>query len=304
MAEAVAIQLGELEVFFAAVDCGSFSAAGRRLGLSPSAVSKLVARLEDRLGVRLLHRTPRALTLTEAGRALHEEGQGVFDALASAENAVRACADDISGTLRVHSMVTFAKHQLAPVIKDFLDRHPRLRIEFHLSNEAVDFVEHSIDVSIQGGPLPDSSLVARRLLDSPWIICAAPDYLARHGTPRTPADLAHHNCLNFTQRTHWNTWPLVEDGEERPVAARGNAGANLGDMLLELARRGLGLVRLAEFHVGEDLRAGRLVPVLEAFRPPAQEPLYLVWQSRKHQSPRVRAFLAFMEARFAGKVSA
>lgn len=285
-------------MFFAAVDAGSFSAAGRRLDLSPSAVSKLVSRLEDRLQVRLLHRTSRALTLTEAGRALYEEGQGVFDALASAENAVRASSGDVSGTLRVHSMVTFAQHRLAPVIGDFLGQHPRLRIEFHLSNEPVDFVEHRIDVSIQGGPLPDSALVARRLLDSPWIICAAPGYLQRHGTPQVPADLAHHNCLNFTQRTHWNTWPLVEDGEQRPVAARGNAGANLGDMLLELARCGLGLVRLAEFHVGADLRAGRLVPVLERFRPPAQEPLFLVYQSRKHQSPRVRAFLAFMEARF------
>lgn len=294
----MAMQLSELEVFFAAIDSGSFSAAGRRLDLSPSAVSKLVSRLEDRLGVRLFHRSSRSLTLTEAGQALREEGQGVFDALASAENAVRASTGDVSGTLRVHSMVTFAQHRLAPVIGDFLGQHPRLRIEFHLSNEAVDFVEHGIDVSIQGGPLADSALVARRLLESPWIVCASPAYLARHGTPETPADLARHNCLNFTQRTHWNIWPLVEDGEQRPVAARGNAGANLGDMLLELARGGLGLVRLAEFHVGADLRSGRLVPVLECFRPPAQEPLYLLYQSRKHLSPRVRAFLAFMEARF------
>ena len=299
----MAIQLGELEVFFAAVDSGSFSAAGRRLNLSPSAVSKLVARLEDRLGVRLLHRTPRALSLTEPGRALYEEGQGVFDALASAENAVKASTSDVSGTLRVHSMVTFAKHRLAPVIPDFLARHPRLRIEFVLTNEPVDFAGQRIDVSIQGGPLPDSSLVARTLLRSPWIICAAPAYLARHGTPQTPDDLAHHNCLNFTQRPHWNAWPLVEDGHERAVQAGGNAGANLGDMLLELARHGLGLVRLAEFHVGEDLRAGRLVPVLEGFRTPAQEPLYLVYQGRKHLSPRVRAFLEFMDARFSQAIN-
>ena len=292
------IQLDELEVFLAAVDTGSFSAAGRRLDLSPSAVSKLVGRLEARLDVRLFHRAPRALALTEAGRALHGQARGVFDALADAENAVKACADDVGGTLRVHSMVTFAKHRLAPVIGAFLDQHPRLRIEFHLSNEPIDFVEHGIDVSIQGGPLPDSALVARRLLASPWIICAAPAYLARHGTPEVPDDLARHNCLNFTQRTHWNAWPLVEQGEERLVAASGNAGANLGDMLLELARHGLGLVRLAEFHVGDDLRAGRLVPVLERFRTPAQEPLYLVYRERKHLSPRVRAFIAFMEARF------
>jgi DNA-binding transcriptional LysR family regulator len=294
----LAIQLDELEVFLAAVETGSFSAAGRRLNLSPSAVSKLVSRLESRLGVRLLHRTPRLLSLTDPGRALFNEGQGVFDALASAENAVKTCTDDVSGTLRVHSMVTFAKYRLAPIIQDFLDQFPRLRVEFHLSNEPVDFIEHRIDVSIQGGRLPDSSLVARRLMDSPWIICAAPNYLARHGTPEVPGDLAHHNCLNFTQRQDWNDWPVVEQCEEKLVTVRGNAGANLGDMLLELARHGLGLVRLAEFHVRDDLRSGRLVPVLEDFRTPAQEPLYLLYQGRKHINPRVRAFIKFMEARF------
>lgn len=294
----MSIQLGELEVFFAAVETGSFSAAGRRLALSPSAVSKLVSRLEDRLNVRLFHRTPRRLTLTDAGRVLYDEGQGIFTALHSAENAVLSCSGDVSGTLRVHSMVTFAKYQLAPVIGEFLERYPKLRVEFHLTNEPVDFVEQRIDVSIQGGPLPDSSLVARRLLDSPWIVCAAPSYLARHGTPRTPDDLARHNCLNFSHRTHWNVWPMARGGEAWAVAATGNLGANHGDMLLELARHGLGLVRLARFHVGEDLAAGRLVPLLAEFQPPAQEPLYLTWQSRKHLSPRVQAFLGYMQEKF------
>jgi len=294
----VSIQLGELEVFVAAVDTGSFSAAGRRLDLTPSAVSKLVSRLEDRLGVRLFHRTPRLLTLTDAGRVLYDEGQDIFAALRSAENAVRACSGDVSGVLRVHSMVTFAKYQLAPIIGEFLARYPKLRVEFHLTNEALDFVEHQIDVSIQGGPLPDSSLVARRLLDSAWIICAAPAYLARHGTPGTPDDLARHNCLNFSQRTDWNAWPLLDKGEARTLAATGNVGANQGDMLLQLARHGLGLVRLAEFHVGEDLRTGRLVPVLPEYQPPGREPLFLVYESRKHQSPRVQAFLAFMGEKF------
>jgi DNA-binding transcriptional LysR family regulator len=281
----------------AAVEDGNFSAAGRRLDLTPSAVSKLVARLEDRLNARLFHRGARNLTPTEAGQVLYDEGQDVFAALRSAENAVKTCSGEVSGTLRVHSMVTFAKYQLAPIIGDFLAAYPRLRVEFHLTNEPVDFVEQRIDVSIQGGPLPDSSLVARRLLDSPWIICAAPAYLARFGTPHTPDDLGHHNCINFSHRTHWNAWPLMDKGEARTIAAKGNVGANQGDMLLQLARQGLGLVRLAEFQVGEDLRAGRLVPVMASYQPPA-EPLYLVYQSRKHLGPRVQAFLAFMGERF------
>lgn len=297
----MSIQLSELEVFVAAVDSGSFSAAGRRLELSPSAVSKLVSRLEDRLHARLFHRTSRALTLTEAGRVLYDEGQAIFAALRSAENAVLACSGEVSGTLRVHSMVTFAKYQLAPIVGEFLARHPKLRVEFHLTNEPVDFAEQRIDVSIQGGPLPDSALVARRLLDSAWIICAAPAYLARHGMPHTPDDLAHHNCLNFSQRTHWNAWPVLENGETRTVAAAGNVGANQGDMLLQLARHGLGLVRLAAFHVGEDLRSGRLVPVLADYQSRAQEPLYLVYQGRKHLSPRVQAFLAFMSEKFSAE---
>ena len=294
----MSIQLSQLEVFFAAVETGSFSAAGRRLALSPSAVSKLVSRLEDRLNVRLFHRTPRMLTLTDAGRVLYDEGQDIFAALSSAENAVLSCAGDVSGTLRVHSMVTFAKYQLAPVIGEFLERYPKLRVEFHLTNEPVDFVEQRIDMSIQGGPLPDSSLVARRLLDSPWIVCAAPSYLARHGTPQTPAELSQHNCINFSHRTHWNVWPMAQDGDATTVAAKGNVGANQGDMLLELARHGLGLVRLAQFHVGADLATGRLVPVLTQFQPPGQELLYLVYQSRKHLSPRVQAFLGFMQEKF------
>lgn len=292
------IQLSELEVFLAAVETGSFSAAGRRLALSPSAVSKLVSRLEDRLGVRLFHRTPRMLTPTDTGRVLYEEGQQIFAALSSAENAVLSCSGTISGTLRVHSMVSFAKHQLAPVIGEFLARYPKLRVEFHLTNEPVDFVEQRIDVSIQGGPLPDSSLVARRLLDSPWIICGAPSYLARHGTPQTPDDLARHNCINFSHRADWNLWPVMQEDGPRMVAAKGNLGANQGDMLLALARQGLGLVRLARFHVGDDLAAGLLVPVLTAFQPPGQEPLYLAWQSRKHLSPRVRVFLDYMQEKF------
>lgn len=294
----MAMQLDELEAFFAVIDTGNFSTAGRKLALSPSAVSKLMSRLEDRLSVRLFHRTPRALTLTDAGLALKQEGQAVFEALANAENAVMQCAANVSGVLRIHSLFTFAKYQLAPVIGEFAARYPLLRIEFHLSNDPVDFVEQGIDVAIYSGPLPDSSLIARRLISSPWIICGSALYLEKRGTPRTPADLVHHNCLNFTHRTHWNNWPLQEHGEVTAIAANGNMGANQGDMLLELARHGVGLVRLAQFHVGEDLRQKRLLPLLEKYQSHIEEPLFMVYQSRRHLSPRVQAFLAFMQEKF------
>lgn len=294
------MQLDELEAFFAVVEAGNFSAAGRKLSLSPSAVSKLMSRLEDRLGVRLFHRTPRVLTLTDAGTALQREGQAVFEALANAENAVKQCSSDVSGLLRIHSLFTFAKYQLAPIMGEFLEKFPLLRLEFHLSNDPVDFIEQRIDIAIHSGPLPDSSLIARRLLSSPWIICGSPDYLDRRGIPQTPADLANHNCLNFTHRTHWNNWPLLDHDEVTTIAAKGNIGANQGDMLLELARHGVGLVRLAQFHVGDDLRQKRLVPLLEKYQSRMQEPLFLVYQSRKHLSPKVQALLMFMDEKFRG----
>ena len=297
----MAMQLGELEAFFAVVEAGNFSAAGRKLSLSPSAVSKLMSRLEERLSVRLFHRTPRALTLTDAGKALQQEGQHIFEALANAEDAVKQCSSSVSGLLRIHSLFTFAKYQLAPIMGEFLEKFPLLRVEFHLSNDPVDFMEQRIDVAIHSGSLPDSSLIARRLISSPWIICGSPDYLEKRGIPQTPADLTKHNCLNFTHRTHWNNWPLTDHEQVTTIAANGNIGANQGDMLLELARHGVGLVRLAQFHVGDDLRQKRLISLLERYESRMQEPLFLVYQSRKYLSPKVQAFLTFLDGKFRSK---
>lgn len=294
----MSMQLNELEAFFAVVEAGNFSAAGHKLSLSPSAVSKLMSRLEDRLSVRLFYRTPRGLTLTDAGTALQREGQSVFEALANAENAVQQCSSNVSGLLRIHSLFTFAKYQLAPIIGEFVEKFPLLRLEFHLSNDPVDFIEQRIDVAIQSGPLPDSSLIARRLISSSWIICGSPAYLEKRGIPRTPADLANHNCLNFTHRTHWNSWPLADHEQVTTIAAKGNIGANQGDMLLELARHGVGLVRLAQFHVGDDLRQKRLVPLLTTYQTQIQEPLFVVYQSRKYLSPKVQVLLTFMDEKF------
>jgi DNA-binding transcriptional LysR family regulator len=232
--------------------------------------------------------------------ALQQEGQQIFEALANAENAVRQCSSNVSGLLRIHSLFTFAKYQLAPLMGEFVERFPLLRLEFHLSNDPIDFIEQRIDVAIHSGPLPDSSLIARRLISSPWIICGSPDYLSKRGIPQTPADLANHNCLNFTHRTHWNNWPLSEHDQVTTIAAKGNIGANQGDMLLELARHGVGLVRLAQFHVGDDLRRKRLLPLLEKYQTRMQEPLFVVYQSRKYLSPKVRALLTFLEEKFQG----
>ena len=289
-------QLAELEVFIAVVETGSFSAAARRLSRSPSAVSKLISRMEGRLRTLLFERTSREVKLTEAGHTLHKEGLRVLEALTEAENALQHHAEDARGTLRVHCIFTFAKYQLAPAMPEFLEQNPGIRVEFLLNNDPMDMVENNIDVAIHSGTLPDSSLIARRLLTSKWIVCASPAYLARHGTPATPEDLAGHNCLNFTHRTHWNTWPFTTVA--RGVKAAGRLGADQGDMLMQLALHGAGLVRLAEFHIRGEIDAGRLVPVLQSFQPAQEEPLFVVYKSRKYLGPKVQAFLDFLDARF------
>ena len=290
-------QLADLEVFIAVVETGSFSAAARRLGRTPSAVSKLISRMEERLRTLLFERTSREVRLTEAGHTLHREGLRVLEALAEAENALLTHEEDARGTIRVHSIFTFAKYQLAPIIPRFLADNPAVRVEFLLNNDPMDMVENNIDVAIHSGALPDSSLIARRLLSSRWIVCASPEYLRKHGAPATPEDLARHNCLNFTHRTHWNTWPFTT--APRGIKAAGTLGANQGDMLMQLALHGAGIVRLAEFHIHAELAAGRLVPVLPALQPTREEPLFVVYKSRKFLNPKVRAFLDFLDRQFA-----
>lgn len=289
-------QLADLEVFIAVVETGSFSAAARRLAKTPSAVSKLIARMEERLRTLLFERTAREVRLTEAGHTLHREGLRVMEALAEAEGALQHHVEGTRGTIRVHCIFTFAKYQLAPVIPEFLEANPAVRVEFLLNNDPMDMVEHNIDVAIHSGTLPDSSLIARRLLASRWLVCASPEYLRRHGTPATPDDLVRHNCLNFTHRTHWNNWPFTT--VPRGVKAAGSLGADQGDMLLQLALQGAGVVRLAEFHIHAALAAGRLVPILQRFQPQRQEPLFVLYKSRKYLSPKVRAFLDFLDDKF------
>lgn len=289
-------QLVELEVFIAVVETGSFSAAARRLSRSPSAISKLIARMESRLRTLLFERSSREVKLTEAGHTLHREGLRVIEALTEAENALQHHAEDARGTIRVHSIFTFAKYQLAGVVGDFLADNPALRIEFLLNNDPMDMFENNIDVAIHSGPLPDSSLIAKRLLSSEWIVCGSPGYLSKHGTPMFPGDLEHHNCLNFTHCTHWNTWPF--SNMPCGIKAVGSVGADQGDMLMQLALHDVGLVRLARFHIQSEIEAGRLIPILESFQPDQEEPLFMIYKSRKYLSPKVRAFLNFLEKRF------
>jgi DNA-binding transcriptional LysR family regulator len=286
------MELRDIAVFVQVAEDGDFSAAARTLTLTPSTISKSIARLEDHLGRRLLHRSSRSMRLTPEGQSFLDAAHRVLDAVEEAEAVVSATP---SGTLRVRSVPTFARYQVAPLMPTFRRLYPKLRVEFVLSNERTAFLDDGADVAIASGDLPSSSLIARRIASSRWIICASPAYLAEYGMPTSPDDLDRHECLNFLMATKWNSWSTAGTG----LNTEGGILANQGDMLLALARAGAGIVRLAEFHISDDLKAGRLVTLFPEHQDRAEEPIYVLYQDKRNLSPRIRVFLTFLQEAFA-----
>ncbi|APA66711.1 LysR family transcriptional regulator [Janthinobacterium sp. 1_2014MBL_MicDiv] len=285
---------GELEVFVRVIELGGFSAAARACGMTPSAVSKLVSRLEQRLGARLLNRSTRQLQLTAEGCGLYERGARVLAALDEAER----CAGIQStprGKVRVNANVPFGQHFLLPLAPLFLERYPQLTLDIVLTDAVVDILEQRTDVAVRAGPLKSSNLMARKLGQTRMRIVAAPAYLARRGTPRAPADLAAHNLLDANYARAKSGWPLRQAGGDIVVPATGNAQASDGEALRQLALAGLGLARLAAFQVRDDIAAGRLQAVLEEFNPGDSEEVHAVYVGQGGHLPlRVRALLDFL----------
>lgn len=288
---------GELEVFVRAVELGGFSAAARALGMTPSAVSKLVARLETRLGARLLNRSTRNLQLTPEGCVFYERGVHV---LADLDQIERGAASGAAprGRLRVHANVPLGRHYLLPLVPEFLEAHPDITLDLVLTDQVVDLLEQRTDIALHSGALKDSQLVARKLGDAKLVIVGAPHYLARHGTPQTPADLQAHNRLGFGFARAVNGWPFI-DGERRfDIPVEGNAQVSDGETLRQLALSGVGLARLAAFQVREDIAAGHLVALLDRFNPGDTEPVNALYLGQGGQLPaRVRALLDFLAER-------
>jgi len=287
-------RFGEMEVFVRVVEQGGFSAAARALAMTPSAVSKLVGRLEARLGVRLLNRSTRQVQLTPEGSVFHERSVRLLADLAEAERGA-AANDAPRGRLSVNANVPFGEAALLPLVPAFLERYPEISLDIVLTDEVIDLIEHRTDVAVRAGPLKSSTLVARKLGATRKSILAAPAYLARHGMPRTPADLARHNCLGFNRTRSLNGWPLREDGHVVTLPALGNTQVSDGASLQRLAVAGVGLARLALFHARDDIAAGRLVPVLEAYNPGDLEEIHAVFLGQGGWVPaRVRALLDFL----------
>ena len=289
----------DMTAFVRAVELGGFSVAAREMGLTPSAISKLVTRLEDRLGVRLLNRTTRRLALTPEGEAYFHRTQRILADIDEAENEVARFRAHPKGLLRINVGTAFGMHQLAPALPDFLARHPEMQVELTLTDRVVDLIEEGADIGIRLGNLLDSSLIARRICEVERVICASPAYLKANGTPRKPEDLLRHNCLNMAYAPALRRWPFDTREGVKHIEVAGNASSSSADAVLQLAIMGLGVIRLSDVIVGEAIRSGRLVPLLEDIHHREPLPLHAVYPQGRHRSPRVAAMVEFLVERFA-----
>src|SRR5688500_2672097 len=288
-----------IRVFAQVVEAGSFSVAAEKLGLSPTATSRHVADRETKLHTRMLNRTTRRVSLTESGRAFYERSVQLLADLEEAEQEALRAAVVPRGTIRLTASVNFGVRHLAPAIAEFLAQHAEVRFDVSLSDRVVDLVEEGFDLGVRIGTAGAGNLVARKLGDTRLVPCASPQYLSAHPHPRTPEDLAAHNCFTYEYVTPRNVWRFRDGaGQERAVRVAGTLHSNNGDLLAEAAARGAGIVFEPAFIVGPDVRAGRLVPLLQEFTPPPV-PIYAVYPSRKHLSAKVRRFVEFLISRYA-----
>jgi DNA-binding transcriptional LysR family regulator len=292
---------GEMEVFVCVVEQGGFSAAARVRRMTPSAVSKLVTRLEARLGVRLVNRSTRAFQLTPEGCVFYERAMGILADIADAERNAGAGEQPV-GRIRLNTSASYAGHILAPVLTEFLDRYPGVTLDLVQTDAVVDLLAERTDVAVRAGPLKSSSLVARKLGDTAMVVVGSPAYLARCGRPETIEDLERHNRIGFGYVRAVDGWPLKQGTETVVIPAVGPVQASDGEGLRRLALGGVGLARLAGFTVRDDIASGRLVPVLEHLNPGDREAFYAIHIGQGGPLPlRVRVLLDFLAER--GKVS-
>jgi DNA-binding transcriptional LysR family regulator len=283
-----------MEAFVRVVDRGSFSAGARELGMTPSAVSKLVARLEGRLATRLVHRSTRQLQLTPEGRHFYDRSVRVLADMDEAERCAAAAAAP-RGRVTINANVAFGQHVLVPLVPRFLEQYPGVTLDIALTDRVVDLIDERTDVAIRWGRLPPSDLIARKLYDTGQAIVGSPAYLARYGTPHTPQELEGHNRLCSSYRRSAPDWPLWVDGQRIEVPAVGTVRAGDGETLRHLALAGVGLARLSVHHIQPDIDAGLLVPLLDEFNPHDTEPVHAVYLGKAGSLPtRVRALLDFL----------
>lgn len=283
----------ELELFALVADNGSFSAAARRLGLAPSSVSRVVDHMEERLGVRLLLRTTRSLTLTPEGSSYLSAARRILADLRETEQLISHQSSP-KGRLRVSASIEYGRMFLLPVLGGFIQRYPDILLDVSLTDTVVDIAAGQADVGIRVGPLADTQLVARKLAETRKVIVASPDYLARRGVPGTPEDLHAHDCLGFNFKRTAPVWPFLREGRHYALAIKGSVEADNGDTLRQLAIGGVGITRVGTITVEEEIRSGALIPLLEEFNPGDVEEVHALFVGGPHIPARVRCFLDYL----------
>jgi len=286
-----------LVVFSEVVEGKSFARAAVRLGMTRSAVSKHLAQLEEQLGVQLLVRTTRKLALTEVGERVYRASASMRESAELAREAARTHQGVVEGVLRITAPAALGRRYLVPIARDLLALHPRLELSLLLSDGYLDLLEQRIDVALRVGRFQDSSLVARKIAPVGLLFCAAPSYLERHGTPRRPSELAHHQCLVHLPSSAAARLELRKGRKVEEVRLGGRLACDDGAGCVEAALAGVGIVSAPEFEVSEEVRAGKLVRVLVGWTTPALT-LYTVTPPRRHVSSKTRTFLDFMQQRW------
>ncbi|WOB49949.1 LysR family transcriptional regulator [Xanthomonas hydrangeae] len=288
-------RLGDIALFVRVLDAGSITAGARSLDLSVAVASQRLKRLERDLGVRLLHRTTRRLHPTAEGQQLAERGRVLVEDLDALADDLRESAHDVGGTLRVTLSASFGRQYVSPLLPEFQARHPRVRISAHLSDDLVDLVKQGFDLAIRIGTLDDSGLVARRIADNRRTLAASPDYLRRHGTPRTPDDLAGHaGVLLMGRDGRQDVWTLqTPEGGLVRVRMQSRFESNFGELIRDAVLAGQGIALHSYWHIADELRAGSLVAVMPDYPPPTSQ-ISAVMPARQLQPPRVRAFVEFL----------
>ncbi len=292
-------RLDEISAFIAVADARSFTQAARRLEVSPAQVSKLVARLEDRLGARLLNRTTRDVSLTDTGRAFQDRARTILDDFQSLESSVREQSGP-RGLLRISAPVTFGAAELAPALLEFAAAYPEVSLDVSSTDRMVNLVEEGFDVAVRIGQLDDSSLVARKLAAVRLVTCAAPDYLAGAGAPATPEDLAAHEAIIDTNAADPAVWRFRQGAARLDVRVQGRLRFSGAQTCVAAASAGFGVTRAPAFAAAQDLRAGRLKALLCNYEPEVIH-VHAVYPHARHLAPKVRAFVDFLARRYAGE---
>ena len=290
-------RLDSLMIFVQAAKHRSFSAAARQLGMSPSAVSRAVQRLEDRLGSRLLNRTTRSLSLTDDGARFYESGRQILSDLEEAELSLRRSQSTPSGVLRINLIPSMARLHIMPALPKFVEQYPELKLEISLSDRRVDLIEDGIDAVVRVGSSPDSNLIMQILGTAKEVVCASPAYVAKYGKPQTPEELQQHQCINHVipQTGRVRDWRFQQDGQVTTVDVAGPLTIDHAETVTAAAIAGAGIIQLYNFVVGDAIASGQLVPLLEKYTLPGV-PIAVIYAQKRYLSAKVRVFVEFIQA--------